>query len=337
LANPTVADNRTTEGPVTATGAFTSAIIGLAPNTLYHVRAYATNATGTTYGDDVTFTTLASSTNTGLIFANATVAFNSITNPNNGWTSNDQYATFNSTSDWSDYGFPDLGIPANATIDGIQISIEGQRNGTFQNRDFTVALWNTSALNPDAYTATKTAVMSNNDTTVVLGTSTDKWGTTWTPSDFADATFKVRVSATGTLGDLDLDAISIKVYYSLPYQRTTATTVTCGGGTPSVEYGSTITCVTSVARSGGSATPSGSVNWASDGSGVFVTSPCALSGSSGIATCSVTYTPAAVGVGSHLITASYAGDANFFPSSGAQTLMVTPKAASVTPNAASKT
>ncbi|MBI5295993.1 MAG: right-handed parallel beta-helix repeat-containing protein [Chloroflexi bacterium] len=335
LANPTIADNKTTEGPLSATGAFTSSIVGLAPSTLYHVRAYATNTTGTAYGEDVSFTTLSASGNTGFIFANATVSSSSVSNPDRGWTSNDQYATFNS-SDWAEYGFPSLGIPADATIDGIQVAVEGQRNGTMQNRDFTVALWNTSALNPDAYTASKTAGMSNNDTTPILGTATDKWGTTWTPADFADATFKVRVGTSGSWGDADLDAISIKVYYTLPYRRTTTTSVNCGAGTPTTTYGTGISCVATVVRSGGSNTPTGNVNWATNGSGSFATSPCTLSGSGGTATCSVTYTPSAVGTGSHLITASYAGDTNFFASSGTQTVTVAPKAASVTPDIATK-
>ena len=55
--NPTIADNKTTDGPVSATGAFTSSITGLTTGTLYHVRAYATNAAGTVYGEDITFTT----------------------------------------------------------------------------------------------------------------------------------------------------------------------------------------------------------------------------------------------------------------------------------------
>ncbi len=39
-------------------GAFTSSITGLLPSTTYYVRAYATNATGTAYGTNVTFSTL---------------------------------------------------------------------------------------------------------------------------------------------------------------------------------------------------------------------------------------------------------------------------------------
>ncbi len=61
-ANPTTADSKTTDGPVSATGSFTSSITGLAPSTAYHVRAYATNAAGTSYGGDVSFTTLAANT-----------------------------------------------------------------------------------------------------------------------------------------------------------------------------------------------------------------------------------------------------------------------------------
>lgn len=39
-------------------GAFTQGISGLSPNTLYYARAYATNSVGTSYGSEVSFTTL---------------------------------------------------------------------------------------------------------------------------------------------------------------------------------------------------------------------------------------------------------------------------------------
>ncbi|MBI9089419.1 MAG: hypothetical protein JEZ12_09385 [Desulfobacterium sp.] len=56
-ANPTTGDSKTTEGAVGSTGAFTSSMTGLSAGTLYHVRAYATNTGGTSYGADITFTT----------------------------------------------------------------------------------------------------------------------------------------------------------------------------------------------------------------------------------------------------------------------------------------
>jgi hypothetical protein len=55
-ADPTTADNHTTDG--SGTGTFTSSISGLSPGAHYHVRAYATNGIGTSYGGDLQFTTL---------------------------------------------------------------------------------------------------------------------------------------------------------------------------------------------------------------------------------------------------------------------------------------
>jgi hypothetical protein len=60
--NPTTADNKTALGRTSELKSFTSNIADLSVNTVYYVRAYATNAIGTTYSDVVTFTTLPSIT-----------------------------------------------------------------------------------------------------------------------------------------------------------------------------------------------------------------------------------------------------------------------------------
>ena len=54
-SSPVISGSHSSDG--SGTGSFTSDITGLTPNTLYHVRAYATNKVGTAYGNDVTFTT----------------------------------------------------------------------------------------------------------------------------------------------------------------------------------------------------------------------------------------------------------------------------------------
>ena len=59
--NPTISDNKTTEG--SGVGSFTSQISDLVPNTQYYVRAYATNAAGTSYGEQKSFTTLTAGPN----------------------------------------------------------------------------------------------------------------------------------------------------------------------------------------------------------------------------------------------------------------------------------
>ncbi len=63
---PTTSDSHTTDG--SGTGPFTSSLTGLADGTVYHVRAYATNFYGTSYGSDVSFLTFSSSPGTALSF-----------------------------------------------------------------------------------------------------------------------------------------------------------------------------------------------------------------------------------------------------------------------------
>ena len=53
--NPTISDSHTTDG--SGTGSFTSNMTGLTENTVYYIRAYATNSYGTSYGSQKSFTT----------------------------------------------------------------------------------------------------------------------------------------------------------------------------------------------------------------------------------------------------------------------------------------
>lgn len=55
-SGPTIAlSTKTNNG--TGTGSFTSSITGLTPNTIFYIRAYATNANGTAYGNELSFRT----------------------------------------------------------------------------------------------------------------------------------------------------------------------------------------------------------------------------------------------------------------------------------------
>ncbi len=92
--NPTRSDSKTTDG--SGTGSFTSKLTGLQSNCQYYVRAYATNSEGTSYGDQISFYTKASS--------------NSIT-PSNGCSSApimEPYITYNVSIDVGNY---DLAAP----------------------------------------------------------------------------------------------------------------------------------------------------------------------------------------------------------------------------------
>ena len=58
MPNPTVDNLKTALGTKSDAGVFTSELDKLSPNTTYHVRAYAVNSIGTSYGEDKAFTTL---------------------------------------------------------------------------------------------------------------------------------------------------------------------------------------------------------------------------------------------------------------------------------------
>jgi len=54
--SPTISDSKTTDG--TGIGTFTSNISGLTAGTSYHLRSYASNSIGTSYGNEIEFTTI---------------------------------------------------------------------------------------------------------------------------------------------------------------------------------------------------------------------------------------------------------------------------------------
>ena len=62
-SSPTIADDHTNDG--NSVGVFVSALNGLSAGTTYYVRAYATNANSTAYGNQVSFTTSGGGSGTG--------------------------------------------------------------------------------------------------------------------------------------------------------------------------------------------------------------------------------------------------------------------------------
>jgi hypothetical protein len=143
-ANPTIAlSTKTTDG--TTSGTFTSSITGLTAGATYHVRAYATNSIGTSYGPDITFTTLTTPpfqapaiVQTGLIL-NLDAA-NPLSYPGTGstWTN---LVTGNAVSDFSinsgTYASNDGGVIRFPSTGGDASSTAGFANLTA----YTVEVW----------------------------------------------------------------------------------------------------------------------------------------------------------------------------------------------------
>lgn len=85
--NPLVTNYTTVNGA--GIGPYSGLISGLEPNTMYYVRAYATNNVGTAYGDQISFTTLqmpSAVTNAATMISSTVATLNGTVNANNSST-----------------------------------------------------------------------------------------------------------------------------------------------------------------------------------------------------------------------------------------------------------
>lgn len=250
------------------------------------------------------------------------------TNPANALTNNNTDATVTLISGaishylkTTGYGFA---IPTDATIKGIQLTIERYSPGTGGDpriRDSVVSLVKAGTITGNNKANATTNWSRTTRETINYGSASDLWGATWTPGEINDPNFGAALAVTtpnSSSRTASVDYLAITVTYT----RGTTTTVDCGGGTPVVLLGESITCVASVTRSAGASTPAGTVNWTTDATGTFTPPSCTLAGAGDTATCSVSYAPTALGDGSHQIQATYAGNADSTSSYGTQDVTV---------------
>lgn len=141
-----------------------------------------------------------------------------------------------------------------------------------------------------------------------------------------------NLDGSGGGGDLStMGASTSGVNFPSLSLRTTATSVSCAPSPVAVGASSTCTVTVSDTASGTASTPTGTVSFSSDGGGAFGSGgSCTLAGTgtSGVASCQVSYTPSSVGSGTHTITASYAGDSLHGFSQGTDALTVSKRSSS---------
>ncbi len=227
------------------------------------------------------------------------------------------------------YGF---NIPLNASISGIEVQVKRGASHSGQIVDYEIRLVNDGVI----VGATKaiTTTWTTTFTVATYGGPIDLWGTSWTPDDINKTNFGAVLAAirtnNGSTPQLAMvDSMKIKVYYEV----SSRTHVTCD--TP-VVYGNNSTCTAIISHLVSETTPTGTVNWSTDGTGTFDQNQCTVPDGFGVAACSVVYTPSEVGTATHTITAAYSGDSNYSPSSDNQAITVNRKDASVTPDAQTK-
>jgi hypothetical protein len=111
---------------------------------------------------------------------------------------------------YTNYNF---NIPATAVIKGIQVRLDARADATGGSPKLCVALsWDGGA----TWTPTKaTPILSTTEATYILGGQSDTWGRTWTPGNFGNANFRLRVIdvASNTSRDFFLDYLAVNVTY----------------------------------------------------------------------------------------------------------------------------
>ena len=133
----------------------------------------------------------------------------SFASPDNAFADDGVYATeANAGADqYESYGNFDFGVPAGATIDGIEVVIDGKE--TTDNVTLDIAIYDTT----NTYRV-KSQALTTSDATYTLGGAADLWSGTWDADEFTDANFKMYIKYNASAGTMSLDYIKIKVYYT---------------------------------------------------------------------------------------------------------------------------
>ena len=149
--NPTTALSTKTTNGWAIGGPWTSNMTGLTANTLYHVRAYATNSVGTAYGADVTFTTTVTPINgvlgdaNGRIYPNGASSYNPYSQCSAGTSNNTTFPLAGATVFWQCLGSGggvDSGIgSASQATPAVPVTIDASRR-TIVRGESTTLTWN---------------------------------------------------------------------------------------------------------------------------------------------------------------------------------------------------
>ncbi|MFN2546089.1 MAG: Ig-like domain repeat protein [Myxococcales bacterium] len=167
---------------------------------------------------------------------------------------------------------------------------------------------------------TPTGTVTFQDGSTVLGTGTlDSAGkTTFTNSSLAIGNHAIEATYGGD--DLFQGSMS-SVLTQTVTTRSTATSVSCSPNPDSVDAPARCTATAADASGAGASVPAGGVTFASSGAGAFDSASCFLDATG---SCSVNWTPWAVGTGTQTISASYGGDSIHAGSTGSSALGVSP-------------
>ncbi len=135
--------------------------------------------------------------------------YNEWTNGGNALLSDGTYATAASTNLRQSYNGFAFNIPGSNTIEGIAVKLDASGSTAAGTIDVSLS-WDGGA----SYTTAKaTPTLSGTDIVYSVGSASDLWGRSWTPSQFTPENFRLRVSAQPSSNTIRLDALEVRVYH----------------------------------------------------------------------------------------------------------------------------
>jgi RHS repeat-associated protein len=150
---------------------------------------------------------------------NSPTAYSSATatSPANAYLSDDAYAYATAAGKnaiYSNFNIPV--IPSGATINGIQVGVEGYQLSTANSFDVYLSFDGGTS-----YTALQnTGAMGTTETTKYVGGTTDTWGRTWSAGDFTNTNFMIKI-VWKLSNRLNLDCLTVRVFYAGGEQTST--------------------------------------------------------------------------------------------------------------------
>ena len=159
---------------------------------------------GATTGDPA-WTNLANITADDSAYASANVAVNSVSG---------SLIAYN-------FGFS---LPEEATIDGVEVTINAKSSGSWittllgNGAGFQLGSWDGDTFTANGNLKTNSTYWRTFDKDYTLGSSSDTWGATLSPSTINNSNFAVKIIVHGftVAQTASIDAVKITVYYTTP-------------------------------------------------------------------------------------------------------------------------
>jgi uncharacterized protein YjdB len=134
------------------------------------------------------------------------------------------------------YGF---NLPTSSTVNGIEVRLDAKVDSTGGAPKICVQLsWDGGT----SWTTAKiTSTLTTNEATYVLGAAADNWGRTWTPNDFSNNNFRVRIIdvSSNTSRDFSLDWVAVGVTYLGSGSNVTLSSIAVTPANPTLQTGAT--------------------------------------------------------------------------------------------------